>query len=271
MKRQLAIGLSFTLISTCVMAQPLFQDGFESGNKLYSENGFSWANDGTNPKVVTANSRTGQHSLEFTFEGRADGEYAWSEQRFDLGGNYSELWIKYDLYVPTNYYHRNDGGTTNNKGIVTLWNGSYNSPTQFLGFEQWATSDGSSSLTYHPIVGSSDRGHTRTNTLFVDRSKDLGKWIEFIVHIKLASPSNNDGIIRVWKHTEGYDREQIVNVTNLNNYTPTANYFSTGYLLGWANSGFSETTKMYIDNIVFSPNPISLKQPNPPSSLQLEN
>ena len=272
MKNQIAIGLSITLMSTCVMAQALFQDGFESGDKQHTENGFTW--NATSRQVNTLNPRTGQYSLEFLFREGSDGEDSSAEQRFALGGNYPEIWIKYDLYVPENYYHRSQSGSSaNNKGIVTLWSGDYSGSGrgQFLGFEHWPTGDGSSRLSFHPIIGASDdRGHTFPGTLFIDRSKDLGKWIEFIVHFKVASSANNDGIIRAWKTTEGYPRETLVDVSNYNNYTPSGNYFNTGYLLGWSNSGFSETTKIYIDNFVFSQNPIGMKQPSPPSTLQIE-
>lgn len=264
MRLTAVIAVLLTMFATSASGQVIFKDGFESGNLSHTENGFRWS---AATRVTSEFAHTGSYSARFRFKAGLDGEDASAEQRFNLGGNYPEIWIKYDIYVPPNYYHRSQSSSANNKGLVTLWNGDYGRPIQFLGFEQWPTSDGSSRISYHPIPGR-DMGHKFPGAMFVDRATDLGKWVEWIIHFKVASEANNDGVIRVWKRTEGQERQQVINVNNLNNYVSSGNYFSQGYLLGWSNSGFSEETIMYIDNIIFSTEPIGMNPPNPPMFLE---
>jgi len=271
MRTKYYIGLVTLFFATSASAQPLFVDGFESGNRSHTENGIRWT-DPTRTSVNSVQPQAGSYALEFFYPAAADGQDSFSEQRFDLGGNFPEIWLKYDVYIPANYYHRRQAASANNKSIVTLWSGSYGASAsdQFLGFEHWPSGDGNSRISIHPGPGRNDMGHTMTSALFVDRARDLGKWIEWIVHIKVASSANNDGVVQVWKRTEGYNRELVININDLNNYTSYNNLFTTGYLLGWSNSGFAEDTMLYIDNVVISREPIDIVVPNPPTSLMIQ-
>jgi len=241
----------------------LFQDSFETGDLSHTENGVSWGasnglNNGADKPVVSADmAKSGAHSLKFKFYGVPANQDSWSEQRFSLGGHYSELWIKYDLYIPTNYYHRGTQmAANNNKALFQIWgnmpNLNHNNP-QAMGFESWPqVSTGSSLLSSHVNPFGNDQGHVTDGTYFVDRATDLGKWIEWIIQVKVASSANNDGIISVWKNGL-----QIVRLSNVSNYVPGFNWFSAGYLLGWANSGFNQDTYLYIDNVVIANSPLA--------------
>jgi hypothetical protein len=51
------------------------------------------------------------------------------------------------------------------------------------------------------------------------------------------------------------DGQKVAGKNNINFRNDSDNnpgYFDTGYLLGWANSGFDENTVIYIDDVVFS-------------------
>lgn len=97
------------------------------------------------------------------------------------------------------------------------------------------------------------RGHTFTPRPIIEKDKDAGKWMEVIVHVKIASSADNDGIIHVIKNGKDY-----LNVRNIGNYSDKGtSYLDSGYLLGWANSGYTEETTFYIDNIIFSTDSIS--------------
>jgi hypothetical protein len=76
-----------------------------------------------------------------------------------------------------------------------------------------------------------------------------GRWIKVEVRSKAASgPGVADGVIQ-------YDRdgELVVDIENVVSYqTLGENVWKTGYLLGWANTGFSDTTYAYISNVTFS-------------------
>jgi hypothetical protein len=66
------------------------------------------------------------------------GEDSFQEQRVRFGRAYNEMWVSFDLYVPTNYQHRNDS-PSNNK-FFAIFNNNYN-PGWQLNFS--LTPDGS--------------------------------------------------------------------------------------------------------------------------------
>ena len=96
----------------------------------------------------------------------------------------------------------------------------------------------------------------------------MGKWTEVIIHTKFASAANNDGVVEVWKN--GKLEHGVYNVRNHSSTGP--NGVDKGYLLGWANTGFQNTTIIYIDDCVFSNTRIVSQynadsQPMPPTIL----
>ena len=73
--------------------------------------------------------------------------------------------------------------------------------------------------------------------------------------MKLAtSATANDGIVQLWLNDV-----LTANFTTLPLYTAQAgakNWIRNGYIMGWSNSGFTQTTHTYIDDFVISGNPI---------------
>ena len=65
-----------------------------------------------------------------------------------------------------------------------------------------------------------------------------------------------NGIARVWKTPQGGTKTLIFERTDVKLYNAAGNFFERGYLLGWSNSGFLETTTLYIDNVTISNSPI---------------
>ena len=229
-----------------------FSDVFSSGDLSHVENGCRWT-DQANTRVIT--SPNGTSALEFTFPtGTSDGD-AWAEQRFSLGGNYPELWMSYDLYIPQNYVHRNGGG--NNKAFSYFWSGDYGALTgPLLATNFWPDGNGGSRLSQWmrtPTFGG--RHLWADDPVWIDShgiiSSDLGQWMHVVVHAKYATEANNDGVYEIWKNGA-----KLIGITNGDWYVPNAQGFDQGYLLGWANSGFDVETKLYIDNIKFSAQPL---------------
>lgn len=150
-------------------------------------------------------------------------------------------------------------GYGNNNKLGVIWQGEYGSANTGNSVEMglWYGNRGNSYLSYYPAKdhGAWRAGHTISEEPFIDKSADLGKWMEVIIHLKIASESNDDGIIEVWKNGEKY-----FDTTNLPNHSELGyNYYDKGYLLGWSNSGFEEETILYIDNVIFSTETISPK------------
>jgi hypothetical protein len=252
-------------------AEVIFQDGFESANLSARQNNVNWG-ESQSTSVSSERAMSGSYALKFTFQGVASGQDSWSEQRFYLGGNYPDVWVKYDLYVPSNYEHRQQSDSANNKGFLYLWSGDYNSPSgPGLGPNLWpvnaATGPASEASFY--MWGPGWGRHNWTAMPKAIESADRGQWVTIVSHYKYASSANNDGVAEVWK-TRGGVQQKIMSIMNGNWYVSGQRGFDQGYLLGWANSGFSQTTVFYIDNVVFSTTSLLGKVPNAPSSVSVE-
>jgi hypothetical protein len=76
-----------------------------------------------------------------------------------------------------------------------------------------------------------------------------GRWVKIEVHSKAASgPGIADGVLQYYR-----DDTAVVDIRNVDSYQPLGqNVWKEGYLLGWANSGFSQTTYAFISNVTFS-------------------
>lgn len=246
------------------------QDGFESGDLSHSQNGFVWGSP-NKTYVNSLHAKSGKFALEFRYPAAPDGKDSWSEQRFRIGAKYRELWIKYDLFVPSNYYHRTQSSSANNKGFVHVWEDNY-SPTPGLGLGPnfWPASNGESTATlYNWADNNRIQKHWNNFTDRVIKTTDRGKWMEVIVHYKYASASNNDGVAQIWLKSDGQPRRQVLNITDGPWYVAAGKGFNEGYLLGWANSGFAEETRFYIDDIVFATDPGSVGMGVAPSAVKL--
>lgn len=228
-----------------------FQDGFESGDKSFTQNGVRWA-DSNSVTVNTANPKSGSYGMQMRYWATPNNEDSWSEQRFSLGGNYPDIWVSYDMHIPANYNHRTQSGSANNKAFLYMWSGNYGSPNgPMIGPEFWPNGDGTSNASMRVFGPGLDR-HIWDACPVAIKSSDAGKWVKIIAHYKYASSSNNDGIAQIWKVYADGSTELTCNVTNGAWYVAGARGFDQGYLLGWSNSGFNEDTSFQIDNIVMS-------------------
>ncbi len=256
-----AILLNLNL--SVVEAAVLFQDGFETGNLSHTESGITYqdSNYASGDAVSVSNERayTGNHSLKFHFGGNTDlNDDAWAEQRMGLGGQKTEMWIQYYLYIPSNYYHRNATGASNNK-FTAVYHKPYGPGFQVNLSTEPNGGDSTPVIHYYhlstelsPIYGSGQ--------VFTDANK--GKWNQIIIHVKTPSGDTPDGIVELF-----VNGQKKIGVTNLNSYGGGGqNYFDELYLLGWSNSGFNEDTDMFIDDITMSTTSTGGTAPSAPSA-----
>ncbi|MBU6950608.1 hypothetical protein [Hahella sp. HN01] len=287
--------LSCSMLTTSALAETaeyVYKENFAGTSLSYDEFAASsvpifkwWGLGGTvsgeQYKAVDINGEvnTGQKkSLKFLFKGVADGKDSSVEQRFRiLKPQVSVLSITFDLFIPTNFTHRTQSSTANNKFLV-LWSGDYGTRASLnsVAFEYWPATvkggaEGDSVLSYHLGPGDSDWGHKIPSATPVFAAADRGKWINYRIDIKLASaPGATDGFITVKK-----GGDTLFNVTGLANYSSATdingdngNYLDQGYFLGWANSGYSADTAFYMDNLMITLDKIP--GVNPPSAPSAE-
>lgn len=279
MKKVLLTLASILGLGSSAQAQaPFFQDNFDNGKKT-GGNGFTWASTGANVVVSTQEKFSGTHALQFRFGPNPVGKDAMAEQRFNMGKYLNEIWIEYMLFIPTNFTHRNDS-PANNKFIV-VWRDIYsdiNGGTQQLAMEYDATAKKGSTapssfarpmaragvvdtatvarlgtLKGFAVADRGPNGKVIPRTVLISPTGPIvpGKWTRIRFHFKLSSERlKADGVYQMWANDV-----LVVNAQNQAYWnaklTPTDASFRNGYLLGWANSGFTEQTLLYIDDVKF--------------------
>ncbi len=256
----------------------LFRDDFESGSSLSTPlaSGFGWhgTNAGAGDAVggSTDIAHSGTHSVKFTFAGGPAGDDAWSELRYVLGQNMNEIYIQWYQYFPNGteglgpkWSHRPAGASNNNK-FLRLWSGDYTQFNVKTGLSFWVIGGGDSKL-------GPDGGHNG-NLLLLDPDDNSGmndgrrgRWVNFVYHARTATSANDDGVVQLWV-------DDVLTIDNrsaaLYPTAGTGNYFSDGYLMGWSNSGFDQTSYTYIDDVVIADAPVGQVVPRAPTSLQVQ-
>lgn len=243
----LAVAGGFSLLAASVATGAvIFEDSFTSLDLSKTMSGAKW--DGrAYVDAVEASSVVDKGVAQFYFQGSSDiNEDSFSELRFDLGALYPEVWLQFYLYIPPNYVHRDAPGPDNNK-ILRLWGRDYND-VEKVGLSVWRGQDGSSQVIADWNVDGGGIGPKGDVAELIGRS-DLGSWIKIRVHVVAAKSDSAPGSIRVWKN----DDLIINNYQTVDSfYAGEAHGYRYGYLLGWANSGFNETTRLYVDGVIFA-------------------
>lgn len=259
------------ILSTPIPGPPnptsyLFHDEFTSLGLKTSSYGISWSssNAGSGDKLPVVSRDclyNGKPSLKFTFGGGIDTDDAWSEQRIVLP-NMPEFWMQFYRYYPNGqespsvgpkWFHRDAPGTDNNKFLL-FWSGPYVGYNVITGIGAWRNSSGHDVL--YPGYSSNQIKAFGQHGLPSAPPHDdsmLGRWVKVNAHFKCATAANNDGVIQLWE-----DDNLKIDCTNLPLYplNGEGNYFSDGYLMGWFNSGFNETTHCYLADVIIHDKPI---------------
>ena len=268
LRRRFAWGLSLVGLSWAIgtQAATLFTDGFEGGVlSSSSQNGVSWI-DSQNVAVSKDVAASGSYSLKFTFVGGPSGTDAWAEQRISLPRR-NAYWFKYKLYIPSNYYHRSDGAS-NNK-FLAVYQSPYLkvNPGFQVNFSLEPNGSGGSNIEIHHYNNGVE-GPVQTVAQDFITDADKGKWMDLMMQVQVpTSATSQDGIMRLWKNNE-----LVVDVTNLTSWGGIdKNYIDQAYFLGWANSGFAQTTYLYVDDVTIADSPLDVADvPNPPTNLTVQ-
>ncbi|GAB5545020.1 MAG: hypothetical protein SangKO_047800 [Sandaracinaceae bacterium] len=231
-----------------VDAPPLFSDDFESGDLGHSENGVEWCCNSVS--VSDERARSGRYSLRFPFGPDGPGEDSWAEQRVALGRPMTDIWVSYALYVPANYAHRDDS-PSNNK-FFALYHAPYSRSGFSMNFTLWSQGGGPSELAttyaYERVWG----GHVAARADFMSGT-DPG-WKQITMHIAAESgPEGRDGVIQLWR-----DGESMIDIRDARSWGGEGtNFFDEAYILGWSNSGFTEHTVLFVDDVRISETPLT--------------
>lgn len=241
---------------------PFFEDDFSTGDLSRTGGGFAWGMDGDgqlgpNVAVSTLNPYPGDsHSLAFTYPAKPDGADATAEQRFTIGvPGHPEIWLEYWFHLPVNFAHRPQTGPVNNK-FLRVWGGDYGgSQLGYLGnnpkagasydprgagswlYGQWGDHD-------NLLFTGQDRPHwdPAWNPGGTSGAIPFGAWSQIRYHFELASAEDaGDGSYELT-----VDGTSKIHKVDLDFYGDNTNDLRWGYLMGWSNSGFDETTTIHV-------------------------
>jgi hypothetical protein len=240
-----------------VYADVFFQDGFESGDLNHNANGARWtvSNSGAVDDVHVSSElvRSGNHALKFHYAGGSSSDDAWAEQRFALGGDKTDIFIRFYIYFPANFEIRNVS-PSNNKAIV-VWGDDYSSKgaqgqefsaNYFMPKAHKVWREGAWDVSCNGAFG--DIQSVDGIGAWPTSSLPIGEWICFEYHFK-ADSGAGDGAMEFWVNG---DKKYGATGIDWIGAPCSPGYFNAGYLLGWANSGYDEDTDIFIDDVVFS-------------------
>lgn len=251
-------------------AEIVFSDDFESGDLNHTMNGAQWTNS-TSTTITNAIARSGSYSLQFRYDGVPSGQDSWAEQRFALGRQMTDVWIRWYQYFPAGdegvgprWRHRDEPSGPENNKLLRLWDDNYSNYNLKAGFTYLPSGNGDST-----IVAKKGTNQGGVSDIGLDSARGIldetirGRWVEFIVHIKTddGTLTGGNGVLDMKLNGQWI----IQNVVSMLPSDGTANHFQHGYLMGWANSGFDNTSYTYIDDVTISDTELA-SQANPPEA-----
>lgn len=267
-------------LATPAQAEEIFADSFESGDmSATNSDGFNWGRN-NRTSVVTSEAavynnkeiynvppgnpdwtpKTGEHSLRFRY---ASGEFM-TEQRFDLGAHYKDLWLSYWIRVPTNFVQ----GSLNSK-FLSVWPSTYDRE----GTVTWNTRPNGTGGANLVVSDGGVTGKEDLPTLFIEVPSDRGRWMHVVAHIKSASgPEAHDGLIQLyrrWENESSYTTIHDKTTADTWDNTTSNQGISQGYIFGWANDAYDDDTEWLLDDFsLHTSSPIngeaSSNRPKPP-------
>ena len=302
---RLSAAILFLLAIPQTHAEVIYFDSFESGNlATTNSDGFSWnhtnrtsivIHDEQDGPVAIYNGNPiynihdpvmpdgtirdwkafeGEHSLRFNYPDGVN----WSEQRFDMGKAYPEIWISFWVRVPHNYEHLDTESSDNGKWFA-LWMDDYSAkgdgPTIVGSLEivrelqdgQWVATGSTDLQMTWSIGGNTVTTPRSSRARLIDFPTDQGRWMQWVIRAKAATTTeSNDGIIQTWRRWQGENSfTQLHEVTDADIGPPAdgPHGWQRGYLMGYMNSPFEVDTEFLLDNFTVSTNSLLLNTVHP--------
>ncbi|EAW30009.1 hypothetical protein GP2143_01150 [marine gamma proteobacterium HTCC2143] len=255
-----------------------FQDDFEG-----SQDTNFWGSQTSTTHGISCSSdpRASGNSLLLTYiPGVPDSSNGWAEKRFHIPVKAQQFEISYRQFVPANY-QRAPG---NHKNFV-LWSGPYGKSASNISIssENWPTSDGATPSVYIGVDGN-NYAHSRISDEPLMLENAQGNWQNVHIYVELAEREGDFGVFEIHRNGEfltGTSHPDIKPawqqppVDEHIEYSSRGNYIDQGYLMGWANGGFAETTIFCIDDFIIKANTTIRSiganvPPMPPAQLRIE-
>jgi len=236
----------------------LFTDGFESGDMTTSNAFFNWISQPACASIVDSVVHTGSNALRLRFNGSgADSTAdAGCEPNFFVD-SLPNVTFEFQIFVDSNFVHRLPSTGSNNNKFFAFWQDTsstdrgYNGPLQQVWeFERRSDTTVSTKSAVISADTLASNAVINRDTMFiapasVGMSITRGNWHKVQICMQAASDSLvQDGHSRI-----AIDDSTVTSVENFSYYPSTgiAPEISYGYLMGYSNSGYTDTTYFYFD------------------------
>lgn len=236
----------------------VFEDDFEGGKASFWGGGTNVVFGGACTSDASKSSKT----IVFTYNPQNDPLVAdsWAEQRFAIPIKAQQLEISYRVFVPSNYLH----APKNHKGIV-LWSGEYGkvNANVAVSSENWPVEGKGAKPSVYIGYDGVNYGHSTVPNgplMFVD---GYGAWQRVHIYLELAKEPGDHGVFEVHRNGEFVVGTSYPDIAQQYGMPPTSeqigyatrgNFIDQGYVLGWANGGFRQTTVMCVDDFSIKAN-----------------
>ena len=286
---KILIATLFTalLLGNTAFAQVLVYDSFESQDmSTTNSDGFSWGNN-NKTSVVTQHATDGSVAVynngsiyniaapvmndgtirdwtafdgDYSLRFRYPASQNWTEQRYELGNGYPEVWVSYWIRVPINYYR---GSGTNNKwfNIQMGTMSQYGDPTvSRIEMQDWPNGNGGMNINIQFRNGSDELFASSPSYPDFITPNDAGRWMHLIYHMKASQTNTStDGILRMYRKWEGDTSYTLINeLVNLNVGIGAGSVsagllgWASGYIMGYANAPYDNDTEWLLDEFTIS-------------------
>lgn len=247
-----SVPVTLELVTPSTGADPYFSDSFSTGDLSKTTGGFSWRPVAGDVQVTTANPRTGTHSVALTFGPDQSGAYDEAQLSFALrepgDTSLTAFWLEWYLFVPQNFALRADGANYNNK-LLAVYAENYSSASdiQWVG-EYGRDTDDEATMRAVCMTGAGCVANGVAPAPVFDASHK-GTWVRMRGYFEAGL---GNGVTKIWR-----DDTLVWSVENYDHHAEGGNNFwRKGYFLGTANTGFTEATTFYIDDVlVYDQNP----------------
>lgn len=253
----------------------IVDDRFVGGVKAAPQNGFRYTGASAGGSTTGDGVFVEDGALCFKFGGNPDlADDAWAEQNIELPDS-EEFFFGYDIEPDANYEHRDGDGADNNKGL-RIFGGpvigatrdqAYNDGELGVGWSWMPSADVFSAL-MPEFETSEGTGNFRTGSigsvLKPATLTRIGFYVKFGKKLLTTKLPDADGVIQSWYTALAGEATITVWVNGVRVYhridLPILKYIAYdklfGYLMGWANSGFTKTTVVRLRRLVISRKPL---------------
>ncbi len=163
-----------------------------------------------------------------------------------------------------NYVHGAIGSPARNQKFFSLWmdgySGAGDGSTVWLGFHPTGDGTDSTLAVTYSLGGYTSSIAYQQDTFFIDSSEDRGRWMRVVFRVRAESSDGaSDGVLETWRRWEDeatYTKLHEVLDIPLRVAAAGPHGFKAGYLMGWANGHYEESTDWLLDLFEISDEPL---------------